>query len=246
MTDIFQVASIGMQDANLRMDSISQNAAGASMPGYRRHVIAGGGFVSALVADAALGGAANGGHSAAAHSIPQVDLHPGSLMATSRSLDVAIESDDLFFALTDGNRTWLTRSGSFRLDTDGILVGEKGLRVVGSNGDIHLPGINVTVEADGQILQQGAPVGAIQLFRPAERASLAAAEGALLTAAAGIDPVAAGEGRLRAGALESSNTNASDEMVGLMTVARQFEALGRIVQGYDGVLQRAIEKLAEV
>ncbi|HEY6923384.1 MAG TPA: flagellar hook basal-body protein [Steroidobacteraceae bacterium] len=234
MTDIYQIASIGMQDANLRVDTISQNAASASAPGYRRHVVQGRPFAAAF------------DKAAAGPTQAAVDLRSGGLSLTGRSLDLAVESDDLFFALTDGTQTWLTRAGSFRLNDEGVLVGERGLRVVGPDGDVRLPGTEVAVEADGRITQQGTAVGAVQLFRPVDRASVMAAAGSLLTAAAGIEPVDAESGRVRSGALEGSNTQMSAEMVGLMSIARQFEALGRVVQGYDGVLQRAIEKLAEI
>jgi flagellar basal body rod protein FlgG len=173
-------------------------------------------------------------------------LQPGALMTTGRPLDLAIDADDLFFALTDGTQTWLTRSGSFRLNADSVLVGERGLRVVGTDGDVRLPSSDVTVDADGRIAQQGMTVATLQLFRPNDRTSLAAAPGSLLTASAGVQPAEAGASRVRSGTLEGSNTDAASEMVGLMTLARQFESLVRVVQGYDGVLSRAIEKLAEV
>jgi len=235
MTDIYQIASIGMQDANLRVDTISQNAASASANGYRRHVVSGRPFAAAF-----------DGADVVGPTQSAVDLRPGGLILTGRALDVAVESDNLFFALTDGTQTWLTRAGAFRLNDDGVLVGERGLRVVGPDGDVRLPGGEVVVEADGRITQQGTAVGALQLFRPTDRASVMAAAGTLLTAASGIEPVDAESGRVRSGALEGSNTQVSDEMVGLMSIARQFEALGRVVQGYDAVLQRAIEKLAEI
>jgi len=235
MNDIYQIASIGMQDANLRVDTISQNAASASAPGYRRHVVPGRAFAAAF-----------DGADATGPMQSAVDLRPGGLILTGRSLDMAVESDDLFFALTDGAQTWLTRAGAFRLNDDGVLVGEGGLRVVGPDGDVRLPGVDVAVEADGRITQQGIVVGAVQMFRPVDRASVRAAAGSLLMAPSGIEPVDAASGRVRSGALEGSNTQMSAEMVGLMSVARQFEALSRVVQGYDGVLQRAIEKLAEI
>ena len=56
----------------------------------------------------------------------------------------------------------------------------------------------------------------------------------------------AGASRVRSGELEGSNTDSTTEMIGLMMIARQFESLTHVVQGYDGVLGRAIEKLAGV
>jgi flagellar basal-body rod protein FlgF len=253
MTDIFQIASVGMQDTHQRIDAISVNAASASLPGFRRHVIAGRSFTAALTGptgptksstdESAKTAASFQGGSPA---LQQVDLRPGSLVSTGRPLDVALESADLFFALTDGEQTWLTRGGSFRLNQDGVLVGEGGLRVVGTDGDLHIPGGEVTVEADGRITQLGVTVATLQLFKANDPASLVAAQGSLLTAATGEEPEDVGGGRVRAGALEGSNTDVASEMIALMAVSRQFESLTRVVQGYDALLGRAIEKLAEV
>jgi flagellar basal body rod protein FlgG len=260
MTDLFQIAAVGMQDASQRMDAISLNAANAALPGYRRHVVVGRPFDATLAGSDATGAsgtltavapmsqdpAAKAAAPVSSGLVQQVDLQPGSLMTTGRPLDLAIEADDLFFALTDGTQTWLTRAGSFRLNSDGVLVGERGLHVVGTEGDIRLPSGDASVEADGRITQDELTVGAIQLFRPNDRASLVAAPGSLLTASTGLQPAEAGASRVRSGTLEASNTDAASEMIGLMTLARQFESLVRAVQGYDGVLGRAIEKLAEV
>jgi len=238
MSDIFQIASVGMQQGKQRLEAISLNASSASQPGYRRHVATVQPF--SAVFDASPTAEAGPGP-----ALQQVDLHPGELMSTGHPLDVSIDDDDLFFALTDGTQTWLTRAGSFHLNADGVLVGERDLRVVGTQGDVHLPGSDVEIGADGRITHQGAVVGALQLFKPNDRVSLQAAQGALLVAPAGMQPTEAGVGRVRAGTLEASNADSSREVLTLVTLSRQFEGLSRIVQGYDEVLGRAIQKLGE-
>ncbi len=234
MSDIFQIAGIGMFEGKQRLEAISVNAASASLPGFRRHVVAGRAFDAAL---------ANTG---AAASPPLVDLRPGALLATGRALDVAIDADDSFFALTDGAQTWLTRAGSFHVDPNGVLVGEGGLRVVGEQGDIRLPGGDVVVGADGSITHDGVVVAALQLFAPADPASLRAAQGSLLESPDGMLPVEGAGRRVRGATLEASNTDAGREMLSLMTVSRQFEALSRVLQGYDELLGRTIQKLGEI
>jgi flagellar basal-body rod protein FlgF len=151
MTDIFQIASVGMQDGKQRLEAISMNAASASLPGYRRQVVTASTFDAALAA--ADVGAPDGSALTAldatvftASRLPisrQVDLKPGAMIATGRSLDVAIDAEDLFFALTDGTQTWLTRGGSFHVNEDGLLVGERGLKVIGTQGDVRLPSADV-------------------------------------------------------------------------------------------------------
>lgn len=240
MSDIFQIAGIGLLEGKQRLEAISQNAASASLPGYRRHIAAGRAFDASLAAAEA----------AASPRVDrllsqQVDLRPGAVLATGRALDLAIDTEDLFFALTDGAQTWLTRAGAFHVSQDGVLVGERELRVVGAQGDVRLPGSDVTVEADGRITQQGVTVATLQLFRPNDRASLLGAQGSLLTASSGVQPAEAGTARVRGGVLEASNTDAASEMLSLMTLSRQFESLSRVLQGYDELLGRAIQKLTE-
>lgn len=244
MSDIFQIAAVGMLEGKERLEAISQNAANASLPGYRRHVVSGHAFNTALLNATSTNEVSLATVDTTQRIAHQVNLRRGAAVATGRSLDVAIDPDDLFFALTDGTRTWLTRGGSFRLDDDGVLVGERGLRVVGAHGgDVHLPSIDVQVEADGKITHLGETVGALQLFRPAEGSSLFAATGALLEAPGGVEPALDGTARVRGGMLEASNTDNTREMLGLIELSRQFEGLSRVLQSYDEMLGRAIEKL---
>jgi flagellar basal-body rod protein FlgF len=241
MNDILQIASIGMLDSTQRLEAISQNAASASLPGYRSHVVGGRSFDAALAA----------GELADDASVPQgaaartgVNLKRGAVSVTGRALDVAIDTDNAYFALTDGIQTWLTRSGAFRIGENDTLLGDGGLRVVGTGGDIRLPSSDVTVEADGRITLQGTTVATLQLFRPSEGGVLLAAQGALLSAPSGVQPAEAV--RLQGGTLEGSNTDSAHEMINLMALARQFEALSHLTQGYDQVLGRAIERLGEI
>jgi flagellar basal-body rod protein FlgF len=239
MSDVFEIASIGMLEGRQRLEAISVNAASASLPGFRRHVVTGTSFDATLAAlDAATDATAEVAQ-------PQVDLRPGAMIATGRALDMAIEGDELFFALTDGANTWLTRAGSFRVGEDGVLIGERGLRVVGANGDVRLPGSDVQVSPDGRITHDGTIVAALQLFRPNDPASLRADGGALLVTSAGVHPADATSGRVRSGSLEASNTDSAREMLTLLALSRQFEALSRVVQGYDEMVGRTIQKLGE-
>jgi flagellar basal-body rod protein FlgF len=250
MSDIYQIANIGLLDARQRVEAISLNAASASLHGYRRHVVTGRAFATSLAEVAEPGSStvtgSRLGDVAAISRQHQVNLQRGAMISTGRALDLAIDADDLFFALTDGTQTWLTRAGDFRLDADSTLVGEGGLRVVGTQGDLRLPGTNVAVTSDGRIMHEGLLVGTVQLFRPNEPASLQAARGALLIAPFGMQPADAGVGRIRSGTLEASNTDASREMLSLLAVSRQFESLSRVLQSYDELLGRTIQKLGEV
>jgi flagellar basal body rod protein FlgG len=222
-----------MQLSQARLDAISVNAAAATLPGYRRQVVA------ALPFDAVL---ASEGPPATTRT---VNLRPGELVETGRALDVSIDSEELFFALTDGEQTWLTRAGSFQLDAQGVLTASNGLRVVGVQGELQLPGSDVRIAGDGRITRDGMLLGQLQLFRVEDLSSLRPARGALLEATHGLHPVEPSQVRVRAGTLEASNTDAAREMLDVTALARQFESLSRVVQGYDELLARTIQKLSE-
>jgi flagellar basal-body rod protein FlgF len=230
MSDIFQIASVGLLQGRQQLEAISMNAASATLPGYKRQVPAAA-FATVL---------------GALDTDNRVDLRRGEMMATGRPLDVAIDADDVFFAVTDAEQTWLTRAGSFHLDASGVLIGERGLKVLGTQGELRLPSSDVNVSADGRITHDGLVVGSLQLFRPTDHTSLQTAGGSLLKAAGGIEPASSVEVRLRSGMLEASNTDPGREMIDLMALSRQFESLSRIVQGYDEVLGRTLQKLGEI
>lgn len=241
MSDIFQIAAVGLLDGHRRLESIGTNAASASVTGYRRQIPGSRGF------DIMAGHQAIDLTTASADtSRALVDLRAGGIRTTGRALDIAIESDDLFFALTDGRDTWLTRAGAFHLNESGVLVGERGLSVLGAQGEVSLPAADLEVGTDGRITHNGIVVGALQLFRPVNAASLRSAGGALLTAPDGFIPAEADSNRVRSGALEASNADPGREMLDLMALSRQFESLSRVVQNYDEALGRTLQKLGEM
>lgn len=50
MSDIYQIANVGLIEGKQRLEAISMNAASASLTGYRRHIVTGRTFDAALAA----------------------------------------------------------------------------------------------------------------------------------------------------------------------------------------------------
>jgi flagellar basal-body rod protein FlgF len=244
MSDIFGITAVGMLDGQKRLDATSQNAAHATTTGYRRQVAASRPFGHAFEASSAAAVEVAGAPSPI-RAERGVDLRAGQLIATRRPLDVAIEGSDAFFALSDGRRVWLTRAGSFRIDAEGYLVGEGGLRLQGAQGDVRLDHGDVEIRADGRIVREGAVLATLRLFKPAAGSSIAPVRGSLLGLTGGVDAVE-DVAALRAGFLESSNATANSEMLGLVALTRQFESLVRVTQGYDDALAKTIQRLGEI
>jgi flagellar hook protein FlgE len=68
----------------------------------------------------------------------------GTLESTGRQLDLAIAGNG-FFILSKGSQRFYTRAGNFRLDNEGFIVSQNGLKVLGysANGSGMLEPINI-------------------------------------------------------------------------------------------------------
>jgi flagellar basal body rod protein FlgG len=249
MSDIYNITGVGLGAARRELDAVAGNVASARVPGYRRHVGASGAVVASAFADRLAPSASPVGD--AVKSLPssptsRVDARPGAPIATGRALDVAIDAADLYFGLREGSAVWLTRAGALRVDDQGVLVGERGLPVVGAGGDIAVgAGDDIAITGDGRVLQRGALVGALQLFRSADGVVAPGGTGTLLESRGSPELVDPAQTRVRSGELESANVDAAAEAMELVALSRRYESLIRVTQSYDDMLGRAIQKLGE-
>ena len=172
----------------------------------------------------------------------------GNFTSTENQTDFAIEGRGFFEILMPDGSLAYTRDGSFQVDAQG--------QIVNSSGYVLQPGITVpdgtlslTVGRDGtvsaQISGSSAPtqLGQIQLTDFINPAGLQALGGNLFaeTAASGApqqgNPGVAGLGTLVQGAVETSNVNGVEEMVGMIETQRAYEINSKAISAADGMLQ---------
>jgi flagellar basal-body rod protein FlgF len=159
------------------------------------------------------------------------DMTPGPLQQTSRPLDVAVQGQGwIALALPDGTEAY-TRNGSLEINANGVLQTRNGIPVQGDGGPISIPPDNdITIAKDGVISlnpSSGAQntvtqVGTIKIVNPNERDLVRGADGLFRLrdgSAAEVDPNV----QIASGFLEGSNVNAVDQMVAMISSARQFE-----------------------
>jgi len=235
------IAGVGMQDDLKRMDSISQNIANVLTPGYKKQAVVVSPFNVQLVqagAEARLAGVPGAAPRLA------LDAGAGTLRPSASAQDVAIEGESFFEVATPAGPAY-TRQGALRADVQGRLVGSQGLPLQGEGGDISLTGAPFKVAANGDVTQGERIVGRLKRVRFEQAGAMVAQGnglygqgGAILKDARATDPV-------RAGFQESSNVNSPQEMVRMTDTVRHFEALSRLVQGYDDTLEKTIRKLGD-
>ncbi|HWT72648.1 MAG TPA: flagellar basal-body rod protein FlgF [Oxalicibacterium sp.] len=159
------------------------------------------------------------------------DFSVGPIQQTGRDLDVAVQGKGwLAVERPDGSEAY-TRSGSLKINENGVLQTQSGLNVLGDGGPISIPpDVRVSIGKDGtvsSVLEGSKPgttieVGRLKLVNPDE-ANLLRGDDGLFSTKDGEPSEADANVTLIDGAVEGSNVNVVDAMVNMIALSRQFE-----------------------
>ncbi|MEW6591899.1 MAG: flagellar basal-body rod protein FlgF [Pseudomonadota bacterium] len=179
------------------------------------------------------------------------DFRSGAIQHTGRELDVAVQGAGwIAVRAPDGSEAY-TRNGSLRVDENGLLQTRDGLTVQGDGGPIAIPpGRNLALARDGTIslVPDGSDatglttVGRVKLVNPPETDLVRGDDGLFRLKSGRPAPIDANV-NLVSGALESSNVNVVDEMVNMISLARQFDMQMKIIQSAEANDARAMQLL---
>jgi flagellar basal-body rod protein FlgF len=167
-------------------------------------------------------------------------------MSTGRNLDVAMKGNAwLAVQGLDGTEAY-TRAGALDVNSEGTLVTQTGLTVLGDGGPITVPAnAEVLIGSDGTIsakVANGRPQGIGRLKLVTPEAPMTRGNDGLFRAADALpaDPNA----RLQDGVLEGSNVSAVESMVAMIAASRQFEQQMKMLQGAQDREQTAAKLLS--
>ena len=181
------------------------------------------------------------------------NFEQGSLQHTGRAYDVALQGKGwLAVQMPDGSEAY-TRNGSLDVNANGILQTHDGKPVLGDGGPITIPPDNeISIGADGSISasQPDQPgvvnvVAQLKLVNPPE-ADLVRGDDGLFRVRGGAPARADPNVRLAGGYLESSNVNVVDQMVQMISLARQFEMQTRMLSTAEQNDRAAAQVLGRV
>jgi flagellar basal-body rod protein FlgF len=235
--DAMTIASVAMQDDLQRMNSISQNLANVTTPGYKREIATTAPFAGHV--EQALGRGTTAGTRAVV-----IDPRVGTLRQTGNPLDLAIDGEG-YFELASEEGPAYTRQGAMHVDGRGVLVSESGLPVMGLGGEVALGAAAMTINPQGEIHQGERVVAQLKLVRFANAEALTPIGRGLYRQGTARLGDAATVGKLRTGYQENSNVNSAHEMVLLTETVRHFESMQKVMQGYNDAYETAIRKLGE-
>ncbi|WP_394790090.1 flagellar basal body rod protein FlgF [Rhodoferax sp.] len=162
---------------------------------------------------------------------------PGPVERTGRNLDAMAQGNAWFTVQgLDGTEAY-TRAGIFEISPTNQLVTPTGLSVLSDGGaPIDVPaGSDITLGSDGTISakiagQPSTSLGRLKMVTPTTDDPLKRGDDGLFRTTSGDPLPQDATAKLLAGAVEGSNVNAVESMVGMIQVARQFETQMRLLQ----------------
>ncbi len=173
------------------------------------------------------------------------DYSGGSLEATGRELDLALQSEGFFTVLTPNGEAY-TRNGAFSLGPDGSLVNSDGYPVLADGGPVILTGNKVAFGNDGQITVDDQAIGKLRIVDFEDPDAVRKVSGTLYALNEGATPITPPSVNVRQGYLEKSNVDILREMVEMIDTYRMFETGQKMIQIQDDTLGKAVSELPRV
>lgn len=170
-------------------------------------------------------------------------FEPGLLKDTGRSLDVAINGDGFFNIKGSDGKTYLTRNGTFDIDSQGYLVLPGVGRVQGQNGDISVKTSDFTVMQDGTITSStGTVLGKIQISAPQDYNTLERTSNGLFTTTAQLNT--SNGYQLLQNNIELSNVDMNTELTNLIAAQRALQNCASALKTVDSLNRKAAAQIA--
>jgi flagellar basal-body rod protein FlgF len=239
MDKLIYTAMSGASHTLQQQAAVSQNLANTNTPGFRAAIntfravpLVGEGLATrSFVVDSTSG----------------ADFSEGVMETTGRPLDVALNGQGWIALQTADEKEAYTRNGSLQVSPEGLLQSRSGLNVLGDAGPITLPpDAQISIAHDGTISTlplpnqpaSGVVVGRIKLTNPPQNMMVRGEDG-LFRSKDGNAAEADARVTIRSGFLESSNVNAVEAMVNMISLARQFDTQMKMLTTADNNARQA-------
>ncbi len=174
------------------------------------------------------------------------DFAQGSIRNTGSPLDLAIAGKGFFKVQTSSGINY-TRDGNFTLNSNKILVDQRGNPVLGKNGAITIDGNQVDINEKGEIYVDGNLVDSLDIvdfsnLRKLEKKG----HNDFVYKGNPSDEKAPDRICIKQRALESSNVNTVDEMVNMIDHNRMYEIFQKMILTFDEVDGKAVNDIGRL
>jgi flagellar basal body rod protein FlgG len=241
------VSAQGAQAQNKRMDVIANNLANVDTIGFKRELA----VFQARAAEAIAqrtnkpgsGSTSNLGGGVAVRQTA-TDFSPGPIKKTGVVTDMALPKEG-FFQIRDGQDTYLTRAGNFKLSARGELLTQQGHAVLSESGaPVVVPNQQLpwNLNSAGEI-RQGTDVQRLAIVKPASLGDLAKMGANSFRPLAATQAVPLAQREVLGGQLEMSAVQPTTEMVDMIQSSRYLEANVNMMQTQDQLLNELVSKV---
>jgi len=248
MIDTSSAIQAAMLNDSNRLTIISQNIANASTAGYKRKITVDRNFSEYMTLYSADKSQLTHG-SEIRVGLPylesKTDPSMGALNYTGNPFDVVAEGNAYFTVRTPEGITY-TKQGSFTKNSEGILVNQLGYPILGENGEISLVGMKPKIDDEGNVTENGSSINKLKLVTFKPGAQLNDVGYGLYTVNGDSNVDTNASPKVQQGYQEVSNVVIMDEMVKMIETMRNFESAQHFMQGYDDMLDKAINVVGEV
>ncbi|MCR6798698.1 flagellar basal-body rod protein FlgG [Bacillus paranthracis] len=183
-----------------------------------------------------------------------VNLVQGNIQMTNSATDFFLDDGangtTSFFVTSKNDETFLTRDGSFTINSDRYLQTSSGAYVMDVNNErVRIPeGAKIAVQADGTLYDEGTQNNIARLQTKTVDAEansrLMQRENKSFTLAEGnIADLPNGTGLVKNHMLENSNVDMTKEMADLMTDQRMISASQRVMTSFDKIYEKEANEI---
>ena len=221
MPGAIYAALSGLRTGTERLDRIAGDIANSATPGYK------GDRTTTIAADRTTFDSSLSAAVDVVSSKAKVDFREGSVVATGRDLDFAIQGEG-FFSIQTPTGVRYTRSGHFTKSPDGTITTPAGDPLLGEDDSpLKLPPGELVFGDDGTIRVGKTTVGRPAVTTFSDLNQLVRENGVRFAAPDGLTPEPAAKSTVRPGMLEESNVLPQERMAQLVGASRNFDALQR-------------------
>ncbi|WDL93827.1 flagellar basal-body rod protein FlgG [Bacillus sp. HNR-4] len=250
------IGSMGMMNYMQRINVHSNNVANAQTTGFKAENMTSKVFDVQDTYRSGDGATTNIGSVdyAVVPAATHVNLVQGNIQMTNSATDFFLDDGasgtTSFFVTSKNDETFLTRDGSFTINSDRYLQTSSGAFVMGENNErIRIPeGAKVAVQADGTLYDEVTQNNIARLQTKTVDAEtnnrLVQRENKSFTLAEGnIANLPNGTGTVKNHMLENSNVDMTKEMANLMADQKMISASQRIMTSFDKIYEKEANEI---
>lgn len=225
------------------MDSIANNLANMSTPGFKRETPQFQEYVEQVTPAEGETGTQKVSFVQQTGSLR--DLTEGAIEKTDAPFDLAIHGQG-YFVVQTANGTLYTRNGHFTLDASGRIVDGDGDPVQGQGGDISVSANDgdISIAPDGTVSGLNGQIGQLSIVDFADDRALVKQGDSMYSTTQTAQT--ATDATVQQGAIEGSNVQPVIEMSNMIEVMRSYQATMNLAQSQSDLIRQAIDKLATV